>query len=262
MLTRLTHPTLEYAMSKEAAHFPSLHRYRVAHQLLEMATSINLIFINAETKTTFSVDYPSILIHAIARAGSDPLEPRPCIYCQLDGLNVRAEGLPATSNGGGSTPSSNGVGRGASNAALTGTGDTREDEDEFDDDDDGEPTYEMRIVPDDSGALEAIFLALSECAALHPDMDVDPDDGDDDGWVYAEDDIGDLDEARQAALAHLDTVFEGGGIRPNDAVGHPGAPGDAIVTVAPAAGEAAANSAEAAAARFEDASEDGHEDGC
>ncbi|KAJ1560672.1 Endothelial differentiation- factor 1, partial [Cladochytrium tenue] len=77
-------------------------------------------------------------------------------------------------------------------------------------------------------------------------------------WVYAEDDIGDLDEVRQAALAHLDTVFEGGGIRPNNVVGHSGAAAGAAE--APATVETAASAAEAAAAsaaQFEDASEDG-----
>ncbi|KAI8852752.1 hypothetical protein BC829DRAFT_45301 [Chytridium lagenaria] len=68
-------------------------------------------------------------------------------------------------------------------------------------------TCEMRIVPDDADALDKIFLALSECVALHPDPDFADDEEGDGDWMYAGE-AAELTEAGQAALEHLESVFD------------------------------------------------------
>ncbi|KAJ3307832.1 hypothetical protein HDU76_004332 [Blyttiomyces sp. JEL0837] len=158
-----------------------------------------VLFINTTTSTAYTIDYPSIVIHAISRGNSN--EP-PCIYCQLDSNAVVDE--RGVNGGNGDEVTEKG-----------GDGDEEEEEEE----DDGDVAYEMRIIPDDGGALDDIFLALSECAALHPDKDMEGMDADDDGgdWIFSEETAQELDEARQAALDHLESVFEGG-LRREDAL--------------------------------------------
>ncbi|KAM8814753.1 methylosome subunit pICln isoform 2-T2 [Rhynchonycteris naso] len=57
------------------------------------------------------------------------------------------------------------------------------DEEEEDSDDDIEPIAEFRFVPSDKSALEAMFTAMCECQALHPDPE-DEDSDDYDGEEY------------------------------------------------------------------------------
>ncbi|XP_063112496.1 methylosome subunit pICln isoform X3 [Cavia porcellus] len=57
------------------------------------------------------------------------------------------------------------------------------DEEEEDSDDDVEPITEFRFVPTDKSALEAMFTAMCECQALHPDPE-DEDSDDYDGEEY------------------------------------------------------------------------------
>uniref|UniRef100_A0A9L0RRB2 Methylosome subunit pICln n=1 Tax=Equus caballus TaxID=9796 RepID=A0A9L0RRB2_HORSE len=57
------------------------------------------------------------------------------------------------------------------------------DEEEDDSDDDVEPIAEFRFVPNDKSALEAMFTAMCECQALHPDPE-DEDSDDYDGEEY------------------------------------------------------------------------------
>ncbi|XP_047593866.1 methylosome subunit pICln-like [Lutra lutra] len=54
---------------------------------------------------------------------------------------------------------------------------------EEDSDDDAEPIAEFRFVPSDKSALEAMFTAMCECQALHPDPE-DEDSDDYDGEEY------------------------------------------------------------------------------
>ncbi|XP_072650873.1 methylosome subunit pICln isoform X5 [Canis lupus baileyi] len=54
---------------------------------------------------------------------------------------------------------------------------------EEDSDDDVEPIAEFRFVPSDKSALEAMFTAMCECQALHPDPE-DEDSDDYDGEEY------------------------------------------------------------------------------
>uniref|UniRef100_G1DGD3 Methylosome subunit pICln n=1 Tax=Capra hircus TaxID=9925 RepID=G1DGD3_CAPHI len=57
------------------------------------------------------------------------------------------------------------------------------DEEEEDSDDDIEPIAEFRFVPSDKSALEAMFTAMCECQALHPDPELEDSD-DYDGDEY------------------------------------------------------------------------------
>ncbi|XP_012869426.1 PREDICTED: methylosome subunit pICln [Dipodomys ordii] len=56
-------------------------------------------------------------------------------------------------------------------------------DEEDDSDDDVEPITEFRFVPSDKSALEAMFTAMCECQALHPDPE-DEDSDDYDGEEY------------------------------------------------------------------------------
>ncbi|RUS33952.1 regulator of volume decrease after cellular swelling-domain-containing protein [Jimgerdemannia flammicorona] len=146
-----------------------------------------LYFYSLSTTISVAIPYPSIIIHAISRQ-----EGQPCVYCQLDST----EKLVEQRHGG------------------------RDDEDEDEDE-----VTEIRFVPDDAGALEYIYIALSECAALHPDKEFmvdqleDEHDGaadDDDGYdydnpaadTYTPSDPAELSEVGRAALAHLNSVFQ------------------------------------------------------
>lgn len=53
-------------------------------------------------------------------------------------------------------------------------------EDDAGDDDASEAISELRLVPSDAAALDAIFEAMSACAELHPDAAMDDGDDDDD----------------------------------------------------------------------------------
>ncbi|NXI54893.1 ICLN protein, partial [Chloroceryle aenea] len=55
---------------------------------------------------------------------------------------------------------------------------------EEDSDDDTEPIAEFRFVPSDKSALEAMFSAMCECQALHPDPDDEDSDNDYEGDEY------------------------------------------------------------------------------
>jgi nucleotide-sensitive chloride channel 1A len=120
-----------------------------------------------ESTTLISIDYQSIIIHAISRGDNDRLVRKPCIYCQIDRRSVN---------------------------------NNEEDEEEED-----SIVAEMRIVPQtdedckcgnlkifvrktDELLVDDIFLALSECSALHPDPNEDEENDDvfqhnEEGWM-------------------------------------------------------------------------------
>ncbi|KAI8091285.1 regulator of volume decrease after cellular swelling-domain-containing protein [Gilbertella persicaria] len=128
-------------------------------------------FYSPSAQSGIAVEYPDIIIHAISRQDGQP-----SIYCQLDaGLFFPNQTLP-------------------------------EDEQERE-----ETVTELRLVPQDSGALEGIYLAMSECAALHPDHEfMAEQEEDSDGQEFYADpsDEAELNEMQQAALRHLESVFE------------------------------------------------------
>ncbi|CEG79981.1 hypothetical protein RMATCC62417_14382 [Rhizopus microsporus] len=125
-------------------------------------------FYSGASKSGIAVEYPDIIIHAISRQDGQPN-----IYCQLDsGIFFPNQQLP---------------------------------EDEYDRQ---ETVTELRLIPRDSGALEGIYLAMSECAALHPDKEFMEEQEESDQEFYAPSDEAELNEVQQAALRHLESVFE------------------------------------------------------
>ncbi|KAL1916551.1 uncharacterized protein VTP21DRAFT_5742 [Calcarisporiella thermophila] len=133
-----------------------------------------LYFFSSQTSVGFSIDYPSIIIHAVSRT----FEGGQCIYCQLD-VNEGEEGE--------------------------------------------EQPVELRFVPDDLGSLDAIYMALCDCAALHPSKESEHtnggfyddddyenyDDEDNEFFTVAPSDEAELSEVGRAALAHLDSIISG-----------------------------------------------------
>ncbi|XP_007529762.1 methylosome subunit pICln isoform X1 [Erinaceus europaeus] len=98
----------------------------------------------------FSLEYPTISLHAVSRDLS--AYPREHLYVMV---NAKFEEELRESVG----------------------------EEEEDSDDDVEPIAEFRFVPGDKSALEAMFTAMCECQALHPDPE-DEDSDDYDGEEY------------------------------------------------------------------------------
>ena len=100
-----------------------------------------------DTKTFISIDYQTIIIHAIAK---DPItDTIPNVYCQLSSTTYIDDcGVPIT---------------GESCA------------------DDEEMPIELRIIPKDSGKVGQIYEIISECQKLNPD-DIE----DEGGWITSE----------------------------------------------------------------------------
>ncbi|KAI9203845.1 regulator of volume decrease after cellular swelling-domain-containing protein [Polychytrium aggregatum] len=188
-----------------------------------------LIWHDPESSTSIAIDYPSILVHALSRSG-DRVDSSPCIYCQLDGAEVvDAAGyriptiLPfkeveesadldtAASAQAMQVEPSHGNNANDDDADEE-AGEEAGDDDEYEDMHDM-PCFELRLIPDDATALDSIYLALSECASLHPDKnaeeDGDEDEGEDgDGWIYGPSDDIELSEVGEAAMRHIEAVFD------------------------------------------------------
>ncbi|KAJ3268969.1 hypothetical protein HK104_005211 [Borealophlyctis nickersoniae] len=146
-----------------------------------------MIWHDPATSTTFCIDYPSIVIHAISRQG-DVVVNAPCIYCQLAGAAVVDH------------DDRNGLG------SDHEAGEDREEE---------EPTSVLlrsgKLTSVTQSKVDAIFQALSDCAALHPDADGEEEEEDEgDGWYTADNmNASELNEYQTAVLDHLESVFEG-----------------------------------------------------
>ncbi|KAF5359136.1 hypothetical protein D9756_003295 [Leucocoprinus leucothites] len=132
----------------------------------------HFIYLAVNPTHNFSVEYPSITLHAVSRGESGP-----SIYCQLD----------------------------ESAGAQNGTG-----EEEYSE------MRELSIIPSAPDSLERIFETLSMCASLHPDNDVDEDDGLDDAFIdpnttnfetFTGGEDEELSEVGRAALAHLESII-------------------------------------------------------
>lgn len=122
----------------------------------------------------FSLDYPSISLHAISRDLS--AYPAEHLYVQVNSRHQEDSKDDEAK------------------AEEEADGSTDDDGDDDDDDDDvstGAFT-EIRFVPNDKGSLEKMFTAMSECQALHPDPD--DSDSDFDGDEY------DVEEAEQGQI--------------------------------------------------------------
>ncbi|KAG1460261.1 hypothetical protein G6F46_005747 [Rhizopus delemar] len=135
-------------------------------------------FYSESSQTGIAVDYRDIIIHAISRQEGDP-----SIFCQLDsGLFFPNQQLP---------------------------------EDDYERQ---ETLTELRFIPRDKGAVEGIYQAMSECAALYPDEDLMAEQ-DSDHQTYFADLDHELNEEQQAALDRLDSLLEPSeGSHSNDSV--------------------------------------------
>ncbi|MCJ8742249.1 hypothetical protein PDJAM_G00079960 [Pangasius djambal] len=118
----------------------------------------------------FSLDYPSISLHAISRDLS--AYPAEHLYVQVNSRHQEAAKDDEVK---------------AKEEADGGS-----DDDEDDDDVSTGAFTEIRFVPNDKGSLEKMFMVMSECQALHPDPD--DSDSDFDGDEY------DVEEAEQGQI--------------------------------------------------------------
>ncbi|KAJ2682264.1 hypothetical protein IWW39_006064 [Coemansia spiralis] len=91
-----------------------------------------VVFFSTEASCGFSIDYPTIVIHAVSRS-ADPVGAH--LYCQLDGP------FPGYAKAGGDS----------------------------DEEDEEEQFAELRFIPEDEQLLDDMFKAMSDCAALNPD---------------------------------------------------------------------------------------------
>lgn len=114
----------------------------------------------------FSLEYPSISLHAISR---DPSAyPHEHLYVMVNGkMDDDNE------------------------AEMQEHPQDQEENEEDSDDDSVEVITEIRFVPSDKAALEPMFSAMCECQALHPDPEDDDSDDDFEGQEY------DVEEAEQ-----------------------------------------------------------------
>ncbi|KAJ1637366.1 regulator of volume decrease after cellular swelling-domain-containing protein [Pavlovales sp. CCMP2436] len=134
--------------------------------------------------------YPSIGLHAVCTDLTDFVAP--CLYLQVEkdagaerAQGERESGLAPWLNGPQLHDGAAGGGVNGPDAADAGEGDDEAEAEAGDDDEGASAQAEVRFVPEDAGALEAIFRAMSECAALHPCDDEDDEDGEgDDGEGY------------------------------------------------------------------------------
>ncbi|KAG0324225.1 hypothetical protein BGZ99_002057 [Dissophora globulifera] len=133
-----------------------------------------LYFFSAASGVGFAIQYPSIIIHAIARES----HVGPSIYCQLDGSLASLE--PVVANG----HTANGQG-----------GDDEEDENDED------AVLELSFAPVDVSSLDTIYENLSYCASLHQDEE--------DDYNMDEDDIYEDDENDHDGL-YADADIQGG----------------------------------------------------
>lgn len=125
-----------------------------------------LSWVNSDTQQGFSLEYPHISLHAISR--DEQVHPRQCLYVMVD-AKVDLPDVPVA-------PSSD-------------SGSDNEDEDG------GAPITEMRFAPDDINNLDAMFQAMNQCQALHPDPQDSFSDAEEDIYEDAEEDDLEYDDA-------------------------------------------------------------------
>ncbi|KAJ2336419.1 hypothetical protein GGI00_000840 [Coemansia sp. RSA 2681] len=143
-LPALSHTRLAAARTRAACDPPSAAAGGLGTLYIDEQ---RLVFFSPEANRGFSVDYPSIVIHAISRntdldsaadISTDSVGAH--LYCQLDGP------FP----------------------------DSAEPESSEDDVSDDEQFAELKFFPDDEQLLDDMFKAMSACAALNPDDDEAP----------------------------------------------------------------------------------------
>ncbi|XP_064615062.1 methylosome subunit pICln-like isoform X2 [Liolophura sinensis] len=128
----------------------------------------------------FTLEYKKISLHAVSRDLT--AFPHECLYLMVEGK------LPESAAGDESSSSSS--------------------------DEDDQVTTDVRFVPADKGTLDAMFEAMSDCQALHPDDEDSFSDGDDDGY-YEDAEEAELTQQGQATLDRLEEMFMARGDNPH-----------------------------------------------
>jgi len=124
-------------------------------------TTKHLIWQSLDHRVGYRMDYPYVLLHAVSRDTSS--FPHPCLYAQLDD-EVEEEAFRSASM---RQPA-------VQAAAAAANGEDDEDEEA----DEPQPISDLRFVPENAGILDALYRAVSECAALNPDSDLSDGEGD------------------------------------------------------------------------------------
>ncbi|XP_077556034.1 chloride nucleotide-sensitive channel icln isoform X1 [Haemaphysalis longicornis] len=123
----------------------------------------------------FSLEYPSVALHALSR--DLQAFPEECLYLMIDGDLGEEQG---------GCLSACGTWECDSHASfLAEPNENGEDEER--------PASEIHFVPEDKSHLEAMYRAMTECQALHPDP-AQPGDSDEDDGCYE-----DADEEEEGA---------------------------------------------------------------
>ena len=156
----------------------------------------------------FSLYYPAIVMHAVSRDTTGSFT-RPCIYLQLDGGHKLDLGASHHGNG-----SSNGHAAAPMDVCDSRGGSAPGAEDEEDEDEEDEEAQELRLVPLDpdtdggmDAALDRLFEALSECAALNPDPGAEGEEGEEE-YEDGEGEEGDATPEQLAMLARYDAMLD------------------------------------------------------
>ncbi|XP_043283451.1 methylosome subunit pICln [Venturia canescens] len=116
-------------------------------------------WVNNSTQQGFSLDYLHVSLHAISR--DQVVHPRPCLYVLVD-ANVDLPDGQTTQND------------------YISVGEDEEPEEP--------PMTEFMFTPDDTNSLDAMFQAMNQCQALHPDPQDSFSDAEEDIYEDAEDD--------------------------------------------------------------------------
>ncbi|XP_028401840.1 methylosome subunit pICln-like [Dendronephthya gigantea] len=143
-------------------------------------TEDNLSWCDDSTGQGFSLEYPSISLHAVSKDTAH--FPHECVFCMVEGV-FKDE--------------------------IEGNEDSELEEDD-------PPAAELRFVPDDKSTLNDIYAAICECQLLHPDEQEQledemagypPDYGEE---YYTSEDAANasLTEEGQATLERLENVFQ------------------------------------------------------
>ncbi|KAK0086779.1 hypothetical protein PV325_011205 [Microctonus aethiopoides] len=123
-----------------------------------------LSWVNSTTQQGFSLDYSHISLHAISR--DEQVHPRQCLYIMVDS-EIDLPNIAGLQNNGNDGTNSG---------------------DEEDDADSETVITEMRFAPDNTNNLDAIFQAMNQCQALHPDPQDSFSDAEEDIYEDAEED--------------------------------------------------------------------------
>ncbi|GBF89912.1 hypothetical protein Rsub_02616 [Raphidocelis subcapitata] len=121
---------------------------------------------SGEPSKSLALRYPQIIMHAVSNDTSS--FSRPCVYLQLD------EGDDGGDGGAGGFGGFGGGAGGGGGAGVSGSGSGGE-EGEGEEDGEEDLGAELRLVPADAAAVEAIFKAMCDCSALNPDSDNEDD---------------------------------------------------------------------------------------